>query len=76
MDDSVIRKINRHVARKFPELASAKPTVRPQGGGEQQPRFLLTYSGKAKLPGGRSMARVVRVVADESGRILRLTTSK
>lgn len=76
MDHSVITRLSRTVTRKYPEMASVKPSVRKQskpGGGTQ---FLLTYKGKAQLPGGRTMSRIVRVVADENGRLLRMSTSK
>lgn len=42
--------------------------------GDEQ--YLLTFKGKADLPGGRKISRVVRIVADERGRILKLSTSK
>ena len=38
--------------------------------------FLLTYKGKVELPGGRKISRIVRVVADERGRIIKMSTLK
>jgi hypothetical protein len=76
MEKSLISKLTRSVTRKYPEMASSKPSVRKQskpGGGIQ---FLLTYKGKARLPGGRTMSRIVRVVADENGRLIRMSSSK
>jgi hypothetical protein len=77
VDQKILNKVSRQVARDFPELAGATPTVRRQasrsGGGEQ---YLLTYKGSARLPGGKSLPRIVRVVVDPGGRILRISTSR
>jgi hypothetical protein len=76
VEPALISKLTQSVSRQYPEMASVKPSVRKQskpGGGSQ---FLLTYKGKAQLPGGRTMSRIVRVVADENGRLIRMSTSK
>jgi len=77
MKRSTITKLNRHVTRQFPEMKGVQPTVKrgpqPKDGSQ---RFTLTYRGKAELPGGRKLSRIVRVVSDESGQILRISTSK
>jgi hypothetical protein len=72
-----ISKVKKEVSRKFPEMAGVKPTVRKQEMEKSRDeQYLLTFKGKADLPGGRKISRVVRVVADERGRILKLSTSK
>lgn len=76
MNSAAKSKVNRHVAKKFPELKGARPSVKRQGGKKSSPNFLLVYKGTAELPGGRTMNRVVRVVADEAGKIIRLSTSR
>jgi hypothetical protein len=73
MDKGTIQKVARQVVRTFPEMDGVAPTVRAQG---DEGRFQLTFKGKASLPGGKSLTRIVRVVADERGRILRISTSK
>jgi hypothetical protein len=77
MNRSTIAKLNRQVIRQFPEMKGVEPKVKP---GPQTrdgcQRFTLTYRGKAELPGGRKLSRIVRVVSDESGQILRISTSK
>jgi hypothetical protein len=75
MEKGTVQKISRQVVRTFPEMDGIAPTVRPQPGG-QEGSYLLTYKGKAALPGGKSLTRIVRVVADERGRILRISTSR
>lgn len=75
MDERQISKIRRHVVRSYPEMKDATPSVkRKSGNGEG--KFQLTFKAKAELPGGRKMSRVVRVVADERGNVLRMSSSK
>ncbi len=77
VDEKSIRRISIQVARRFPEFSKAKPSVRRRhNSGKDNPQFLLTYKAKAKLPGGRTLDRIVRVVVDADGHILRMTTSR
>jgi hypothetical protein len=72
-----ISNVRNEVSKQFPEMAGVKPTIRKQETGKHgEEHYLLTFKGKADLPGGRKIHRVVRVVADERGRILKLSTSK
>jgi hypothetical protein len=77
MDRDAIARVTKQVARTFPEMSGARPAVKtqtaPSGGHEQ---YLLTFKGKAPLPGGRELTRIVRVVADDRGQILRISTSR
>ena len=77
MDSDAIAKVGRQVVRNFPEMAGVRPTVKrqtaPASGPEQ---FVLTYKGKVSLPGGKQLARIVRVVADDRGAIVRISTSR
>ncbi|TET38661.1 MAG: hypothetical protein E3J69_01170 [Anaerolineales bacterium] len=76
MDQATIQKLTRTVGKKFPEMKSVRPSVREQSNTKGNVQFLLTYKGKAELPGGRKISRIVRVVADERGRIIKMSTSK
>lgn len=76
MDRDAIYRVTRQVTKTFPEMEDVKPVVKAQAapnGGEQ---YLLTFKGKAKLPTGKELTRIVRVVADERGQILRISTSR
>lgn len=75
MDATTKDRISRHVFRSFPEMKGVRPTVKRQPGGNGA-QFLLVYKGQAALPGGRRMMRIVRVVADERGSIVRMSTSR
>ena len=75
--DSAIAKIRREVSREFSEMKGVRPAVKRQGSGRNgDEHYVLTFKGKADLPGGRKISRVVRVVADERGRIIKMSTSK
>ncbi len=77
MDKSTITKLSHKVARDFPEMKGVRPTVRSQSASKDGcQRYTLTYKGKAVLPGGHKISRIVRVVADECGQIFKISTSK
>lgn len=76
MDKSSKERISKEVARSFPEMKGVRPTVKPQGTRGNGQLYLLVYKGQAELPGGRTMKRIVRVVADENGSIIRISTSR
>lgn len=77
MKPKAVSQITRKVVEQFPEMEGTEPAVRRQGApGNGTAQYLLTYKGVAELPGGRSMKRIVRVVADEDGRVIRISTSR
>lgn len=76
MDRDAVARVTRQVTKTFPEMSEIKPVVKAQtapNGGEQ---YLLTFKGKAMTPTGKELTRIVRVVADERGQILRISTSR
>jgi hypothetical protein len=75
MEKGTIQKVSRQVVRTFPEMDGVSPSVRAQPGADAG-QYLLTFKGKAPLPGGKTLTRIVRVVADDRGRILRISTSR
>jgi hypothetical protein len=80
MDASYIKSISQDVYRRFPEFVGIQPKVQKQAssskasGGSQT--FLLIYKGQASLPDQKTLPRWVRVVANEQGKILKITTSR
>lgn len=76
MDREIVDRITRKVARQFPEMRDQRPTVRQSGSGNGEGRFELVYKARAELPGGRSLQRVVRVIASGDGKVIRMSTSK
>jgi hypothetical protein len=76
-EKDIVRSVSKEVARKFPEMAGVRPNVKRQKSKSGElAQFLLTYKGKADLPGGKTIKRIVRVVANERGQIKKISTSK
>ena len=77
MDEKALKKVIRKVAKQFPELKDAQPTIkRKAAAGNGREQYVLTFKGKAELPGGRTIKRIVRVIADSGGKVIRMSTSK
>jgi hypothetical protein len=75
MDSKSIQRIEEQIYRRFPEVAGARPKVTQQKSARAA-NYLLTFNGRGEGPGGRSIRRTVRVVADEGGKILKVSTSR
>jgi hypothetical protein len=76
-----IDSISRQIYRQFPEIKDTRPSVQNQAGaklaghtGSEQ--FVLTFQGRGQGPGGRTINRIVRVVADDRGKVLKVSTSR
>jgi hypothetical protein len=83
MDPKTIHKISANVYRQFPEIAGVQPKVRlrpssgkPAAQNGNSETYLLTFQGKVSLGSGKSMPRLVRVVATVQGKILKISTSR
>ena len=74
MKKEAVEKIKRTVVSQFPELDGVRPAVKSEKGGE--PRYVVTFQGTAELPNGKTMKRIVRVVANEKGEVIRMSTSR
>ena len=75
MNAGTIRKIGNKVSRQFPEIAGSRPKVTQQKSGREA-KYLLTFKGSGSGPGGRALSRTVRVIADERGNIIKVSTSR
>ncbi|MEK6256805.1 MAG: hypothetical protein N2C13_05755 [Chloroflexota bacterium] len=79
MEQKVINSISSKVSKKFPEVSGKKPSVKRRPVAKSQTAaetFLLIFKGMAVGPGGKSIPRQVRVVANAKGKIIKMTTSK
>lgn len=72
MERSVLDKVCKQVYRRYPTLRDKKPKVTSQG----SDRYLLLFSTSGKTPDGKTIKQTIRVVADNSGRILKTSTSR
>jgi hypothetical protein len=72
MDQHKISSICKDIYRKFPEVSGTKPEIRPQG----ETRNLLIFHGKGETADGKKITRTVRVVVEQSGKVVKVTTSR
>lgn len=77
MDAKKVDSVSKQVIHTYPEMRGCEPSVKRQANpADGADTFVLTYRGKARLPNGKTLNRIVRVVADPKGRILRISSSK
>jgi len=79
MDSKTISRIKQQIYRQFPEVSGEEPSVKTQAGAKsprQSATYLITFKSRVNQPSGPSFSRAVRVVANDSGRILKVTTSR
>ncbi len=81
LSSAQIDSISSQVYRQFPEVKDARPIVQnqpgakgPEAGGDG--RYLLTFKGRGQGPGGQTINRIVRVVADARGKVVKVSTSR
>lgn len=72
MKADAIRKITEQVLKKHPKLAGKLPKISEQSPGN----YLLVYRFSDELPGGKSISQTVRVVANEQGKISKISSSR
>lgn len=79
MEQKIIQSISKEVYKRFPEVNGKKPKVRLQRqsgkGAPPGQTYLLTFSTKVNTSTNKSLPRLVRVVANAQGKILKITTS-
>ncbi len=75
-----IDSISRQVYRQFPEVKGVAPSVQNQSAakssGSALGRIVLTFRGSGRGPTGQAIQRIVRVVADERGKVIKISTSR
>lgn len=71
MDNHSISLINQEVYRRFPEFKGRKPNIQKIAG-----NTLLLYKMQVHLPDQKTLNRSVRVVVDERGEIIKMSTSR
>lgn len=90
IEDRYVDKARKLVLEKFPEMAGAESSLSekrsrskelgqestPAKGSRCRGRYVLTFEKDISLPEGHSMKRLVRVTMDESGEVVKLTSSK
>jgi hypothetical protein len=85
MDQKLLQTVSQEVYRRFPELIGRRPRVqaiRPgqnRSNGDSFPedaKHLLVFSARATTSTGKQMPYIVRVVVNEQGKILKISSSR
>ena len=84
-----VGRAKRLVREKFPEMAGVEPSLKKKRavskglgrdsngqGGSSVEHYVVTFEKDVSLPGGGSLKRMVRVTVDETGEVVKLTSSK
>lgn len=88
--DRYVKKAKRLVLDKFPEMTGVEPSLAKKraqhkgvgqnagcpGNSGNSGHYVLTFEREVSLPGGGSLKRLVRVTMDNSGEVVKLTSSK
>jgi len=72
MNDEILAKVNEQIYKQFPYLKDVEPQVSTIKKGT----FQLQYSGSVLTANNRTLPIIVKVVADDQGKIQKLTTSR
>lgn len=71
-NEKVIRRITKEIARDFPQYAHTRPSLAERSDGT----FLLIYETTLKTTDGAKLTSRLRVVADETGKIIKTSVSR
>ena len=72
MESDVIEKVCDQIYRNFPDFKGIKPKIKAYSDN----LHLFIFSGKAETADGKTLPRTIRVVVDENGKIVKITTSR
>lgn len=80
MNAELLNQITKQIHRRYPEFDGIRPKARvqkpPEGARNPAKTYLVTFSKKVTLGDGNIMTRNLRVVTDENGKIIKVTTSR
>ncbi len=81
MEPRFVDAVCQQVYTRFPEVNGCAPKIQLQPAGEpgaakKAPSYLFIFSGKGLTANGKAIARTVRVVVSERGKIVKMTTSR
>jgi hypothetical protein len=72
MDAKTLNQICEKVYKKFPEVQGKKPTSHAQ----PNDMVVLIFKGTGKAPNGTKIPRIVRVTVSNTGKIMKMSTSR
>ncbi len=77
MDPRVVEKVCAQIYNKFPEVAGSRPKIQAQSSeAAGTAHYLLIFHGSGTTADGKKIARTVRVVCTERGKVIKITTSR
>ena len=81
MKREIISSVNSKIYRRFPEVKGKSPKVSVQNSPKSKSsgissNYLFIYSGQVITSDNRSMQRYIRVVVSDTGKILKVSTSR
>ncbi|UCH59364.1 MAG: hypothetical protein JSV61_14250 [Anaerolineales bacterium] len=84
MEPNLLKTVVAQIHRRYPEFANSQPKVRMQKApqsksGSLEPNYLLTFHSKASAgsdPKIKALPRWMRVVVNQKGKIVKVTTSR
>jgi len=72
MEKTILEKLCKQIYNQFPIVKGQNPVVSQQG----SDRYLLVFSASGKTPDGKSIHQKIRVVATDSGEIIKTSMSR
>jgi hypothetical protein len=72
MNQQILTNVCEQVYRRFPQVSGSRPTVQDRPGSQ----VLLIFRGSSRTADGRSIAHTIRVVASDTGKIVKITSSR
>jgi len=77
LDPKTIKKVSQDIYHRFPQVAGIKPEVKKQStSAKNGETYLLIFTNQGKKSPDVPITTFVRVVVNESGQILKLSTSR
>jgi len=81
MQKTIMHSISSEIYRRYPEFRGVEPSVKLHASADASDNqvlttYLLIYRSTYQVAGNKSLARVLRVVANEDGKILKVSTSR
>jgi len=79
MNPEIQKSISQQIYHQFPEVAGCKPTIRKQPNPKHPDThltYLLTYRNSVTTADGKILPCLVRVVASEKGKIIKISSSR
>lgn len=71
MDARTLDAVCNQVYRRFPAVNGSRPSIQAQVG-----KSLLIFKGKAATENGKTLTIVVRATVDETGKIIKMSSSR